>query len=396
MFSDLAADQRPQNRGSATKRRVRWMALRTVDRFRPRPRGTDQRGILLYAQNALMADYLLMAWDALSPTGSVRGVITQFPGWNQTYSRRATDLGLGSTPMRRALTLRSWDLVILADHAPMTFPPSTRQLILPHGPGPSRCVRAGSYYYDRARCFWPNGNLVYQLMLDTSYLARDAAAQWVPEYADRIRIVGDLRADRLFQLRTGAQDRAAELGWGARQIVAVMSTWGQHGLMQAHSEWLLPALMERVHGGDLSLVITMHQQLWDGRDSEAGRWASMVADLEGPFVRVIHPGESLETSLSMADIAISDHTSLAMTATVLDIPIVPVRVDLAVLGEGTFARSLQQTRRAISSETELNDALAGPSRYRIDGLPRVIDHVGESREKTRAAILEALGVEVSS
>lgn len=349
------------------------------------------RRVLLAASNPLMADYVMRAWGCIHGLPNITGSMTIFPAVQDEHRRRAASAELSWITLSRARR-QHWDVLILADHMPLVFGASLPKVIVPHGPGPSRLVRGGSYYYDRTRVFLPDGRCVYTYMLDTSRFAADRAMEWVPEYADRIAVVGDLRADEILAARQTREAIRARLGVGSRKLVVLMSTWGDAGLVHRYGAELLPACRRISEEGDFAFAITMHNNLWHGRSGAVSPWADLVRSHRSRHVHLIEPGEDFAPYLAASDAAVTDHTSLAMLYSILKQPMIPVAVPVDLLVEGTFSRWLQQNRRPLRTAGGLLSALSRLDEYAIEDAPVVVDHPGEARARTRSVLESVLNL----
>ncbi len=352
-------------------------------------RSGDRKRVLLAASNVLMAGYVVRLWRTIADLDGVDAWMTHHRGVEaiSTSGERIVDV----LPLWRA-RVRRWDLILMADHMPLDFPRSIPKVIVPHGPGPSRVVRGGSYYYDRERVFWPDGEPVYRFMFDTSESAKARALTWVPEYGDRIVVVGDMHADELVAAGQRADQTRRLMGIGERTLVGVMSTWGPHGLMSTLGEPLIREIQRLVEEADFAFVLTMHQNMWDASRCGTSRWADLLDDAESEFIRVLRPGEGNAVLLGACHMALSDHTSLAMTFSSLRRPIIPVAVPAEIVGEGTFAHWLLSNRKPVREMGELRGALAAANTmYALDGAPIVVDHLGQSAALVRDALGRALG-----
>ena len=79
----------------------------------------------------------------------------------------------------------------------------------------------------------------------------------------------------------------------------------------------------------------MHPRLWE-EGLSGPRWGKQVLSLESPSVHVVRPDENWVPALSEADVALTDHTSLAGLFSVLQRPLIPVHVPSELLVDGTF------------------------------------------------------------
>lgn len=386
---------RSRKGASTAKRALRWQALRLLDVWRRvrhtiRPRKRSAR-ILLVASNGLMADYVLRVWDCISDLPGVRAYLTRFRGATQGHDQLRQRLGVRWS-MSGVSQLLDWDMLILADHAPLSYPPSIPRVIVAHGVARSRLVREGSYYYDRHRVFWPDGRPVYDVMFEASNKAREWALTAVPEYSSRIRVVGDLRVDELLTHDRVRDEVRARLGWTDRCVVAVMSTWSARALIPTQGEALLTVLSQLVDTGRYAVVLTMHPNLWAERRAGSQGWRQLVQSKAGEHFRVLQPDEDWASWLPLTDLAVTDHTSLAAAYSVLRRPMIPVDAPLDAVGEGTFARWLLETRARFSDPAELPTLLehAHVTHANWRGIPAIVDYPGEARPRTRRVLLDVL------
>jgi hypothetical protein len=383
--------------GHQSKRAFRRAVAYALDwQVRTRPRAQKGPGpqVLLAGSNHLMIDYLLDVWQCIRDIDGVSGTITCVKRLSPGQEQAARESGLSVLPLWRA-QLRGWTLIVLSDHMPWRFAKSIPKVRVRHGgPGDRSNSRAqgGNYFYDRKRVLWPDGTPVYQRMLEGNETQAELGRRLVPEYADRITVIGDLRADDLV---AGAAQRPAlrrRLGVDAFFTLAVMSTWGPHALIPRHGHWLLPALRTAIDTEDYAVILTMHPNLWATKDPD---FAALVKSHAGERFHVVEAGAELGDYLPAADAIITDHTSLAVTCSVLGRPMIPISVSDEVLGENTFARRLVLEYPTVGSAAQLADALrqvrTGEVSYHM---APGIDYVGYSRQRLRDAIaaeLEACG-----
>jgi hypothetical protein len=388
------------NLGTLRPRVGRWIRLRSLQlidvAFRMRGRGRTQH-VLVECDNSLMAAYAMRLYATIAGRDTLRGRITAFAGRTERHEARAAELGLEwISPL--AARFRPWDLVVMANHVPLRYARSIPKVVVSHGPDHNRDirrsgalttgapqVRTGSYFYDRQRILWPDGQPVYSLMLESSERSAAEGVRLVPELAGRIEVIGDLLADDLVARHLASRPTAGADG-SAPTRVAVMSTWGPNGLVEKHSSWVFPLVRELAASGEFTFVITMHNNLWDAERSGTTVWREELLSLAGPGVRVVRPDEDWSELLPQTDVAIGDHTSLSATYSSLGQPMIPVAVPHELLNPGTFCAWWYEHRAEVSSAEELRAALHRLDHYTLDGAPQVIDHVGESQERARAAL----------
>lgn len=383
----------PSYRARQTVRVKRWAAwrlLRAADRLAARQSSTSDQ-VLLVAQNRLMADYVLRLWRCVADLHNGGVALTAYEGLAEDERATLETDGIAVVTPRWAQR-RRWRALLLADHAPLQYLPSIPRVIVAHGVARARHVREGSYYYDGPRLFWPDGRPVYGVMLDASQASVDWARRRFPEYADRIVVTGDLRVDELLDQAAGADRRRRSLGWEGRTVVGILSTWSAGALVPSVGDWLVEHMRRLVDTGRYAAVFTMHPNLWNPSRCGTERWVRLLDGAAGEGVYVVRPEEDWAPALAMADCVVTDHTSLAATWSVLRRPIIPIEVPPHLVGEGTFARWLLNSRRPIRDADDLDCALADLTPYaNFAGAPPIVDHVGEAAAHTRAALAPFVG-----
>ena len=181
----------------------------------------------------------------------------------------------------------------------------------------------GSYYYDRDRVFWPDGGLVYSAMLDTSRSAVQPALTWVPEYAGRLHVAGDLRADDLLRHKASREAVRQRLGvetaplWrSCRPGEPAMPFRTSGGSCYPNVLGFRPAVIMPLCSPCTGICgIPLGPARANGET-----WRCPVA---APGFFVIGAEDDWAELLAATDLAISDHTSLSMLYSVLGRPIIP-------------------------------------------------------------------------
>jgi CDP-Glycerol:Poly(glycerophosphate) glycerophosphotransferase len=380
---------------TATKRLLRWRALQFWDATTRAKRSmrvsSRSTRVLLVARNGLMAEYVLRVWACMEERRTLGAYLTRFRGATKRHEDLRKKLKVRWIPWRLS-QLRDWDMLVLADHVPLSYPPSIPRVIVAHGVARSRLVGNGSYYYDKRHIYWPDGRPVYDVMFEASHQAREWAVNSVPDYSSRIHVVGDLRIDDLLAIDRLRDDSRARLGWANRRVVAIMSTWSTGGLIPTLGKELLMELDQLVRGPQYSVILTMHPNLWDKRRSGTDRWRQLVEPHEGDHFRVLRPDEDWALWLPLSDVAVTDHTSLAAAYSVLQRPMIPIHVPSSLIGQETFAQWLLATRESLSHPRQLKELLehADETHSSRQNMPAVVDFPGEAGNRTRRVLLDVV------
>jgi hypothetical protein len=280
-----------------------------------------------------------------------------------------------------------WDLVVVANHAPLVFPRRTSMLGVLHGIVRSRPVAEGSYWYAPSKMLDAHGEPVFASLLDASDVSMHEGERFVPQLAGRIRVVGDLRADDVL---------AAASHGPPREQALVMSTWGPEALVPRHLEALAPALATAADALGLAVVVTSHPNLWAPQPHRRQRdHSSDLLHLRDLGFTVLLPDEDWAPSLASSRVVICDHTSLAANFALLDRAILPVEIPATMIGDETFTASLYAHVEPWAPDQDLGERLRDVLRA---GLPPAVhraatdrcDHRGHAGEQVVAAFAELL------
>ena len=367
----------------------RWLRLRQGLRglsarwhrmfLRRHRRGSASPRVLFYAADDLSDQYIRRVGRAVVAVAHDPWFATRHPDEPVDWHPRRTSV--------RWAPYRWWDLVVVANHAPLVFPRGTPMLGVLHGIVRSRPVAEGSYWYAPSRMLDAHGEPVFARLLDASDVSRLEGERFVPQLAGRIRVVGDLRADDVL---------AAASHSPPREQVVVMSTWGPEALVPRHLEALAPALAAAAETLGLRVVVTSHPNLWRPQPHRRQRDHSPdLLGLRDLGFTVLPPDEDWAPWLASSRAAICDHTSLAANFALLDRPILPVEIPAAMIGSETFTASLYDHVEPWVPDQDLGERLR---ELLAAGLPPAVhraaadrcDHRGQAAEQVVAAFAELL------
>lgn len=352
------------------------LALRRVRGGRPR--------LLLVGSSKLSTEYVTEAGRVLA---------REFDAdiWLAT---RGDDVARDHRTFRTTGLTRSawlwWDCALFADHVPLFYSRSVPSVEISHGLVRSRNVREGSYRYDRGRAL-RLGKPVYSLLIDASEHEREFGERLIPELAGRIRVVGDIRTDRMLA-------RASAIGLERRHLV-MMSTWGEHSLMTRHGSDALSALDQLVSRREWTATVTTHPRLWKQTDL---RWQALLAELASrPGVEVLEPGADWTDALAAASVCVSDHTSLVGAYALLGRPIVLAPIPPGLLASGTLTELLYQCCPIVQDWCELESVLEAALAAGLPSLARefassFVSYPGEAAARLCACVAELVPELVST
>jgi hypothetical protein len=331
------------------RRLARTGAARADGALRRRRAPASPR-VLFYAADELSDHYLRRVGTAVAQVPHEPWFATVGGAGPGAWDARPTSL--------RLAPYRAWDLVVVANHVPLVFPPGTPMLGVLHGIVRSRPVAQGSYWYAPAKMLDGQGDPVFTRLFDASELSRQEGERFVPELRGRIRVVGDLRADDVL---------VAAAASPPRQQVLVMSTWGPEALVPRHLAALAPALASAAAELGLEVVVTSHPNLWQPQPHRHQRDHSPdLLALRDLGFTVLEPDADWAPWLASSRLVLCDHTSLAANFALLDRPILPVEVSDQMIGSETFTECLYQHVVPWTSSQDLVERIR---RALDEGLP---------------------------
>lgn len=366
-----------------------WIRL---DRVRRRRRET--RAVLLVAETPMMLDHALEGWQILGDLPHLQGHLV-VPRRFRDVARQAErdhHLVLHRSPL--LTRLRWWDLLITANHiAPYSaLVPSVR---LQHGmDGVGKVLHGQGFTYGPRRVIRKDGTPVYTRILESSEWVRRQVVHQLPELADTIVVVGNLTADRVRTLDADrAQLRARVPGGGP--VVAIMSTFGAHSLVETMGSLLFAELVRLRRQDRFRFVVLTHPNLWAVQRKLTTPWDERLLALEREGIVVARPGEDWRRYVALADVAVSDHTSVCIPYALLGRPLITVPVpDGVLLAESVVAQLHRNTPtlgQARNLEGALSDALGdGLGEHARAVAARAVSFPGEAADRIHRALVDLL------
>lgn len=279
--------------------------------------GRVQPALLLPIQTVVAARHLLPLARLADELGIVvRYTLSPKIGRTPAGARIRADFAAHAREASPAYAYaHRWQLIVVADHGHF------RPLLLTGSPvahighgNPSKLAAASDrlpWEYSRA----PrrrNGELAYCEMIEASVCIRDTLVAAEPALAGRIRLLGRLLDDEML---AAAADRArsrATLGLApGRPVLMVVSTIRADSLFGMYWDRLLPPL--RALADRYQVVLCAHP-------NEYETWKARLGT--DPALRFLDADRAAETVLAVADVLLTDFSSLCQKAALLDVPMV--------------------------------------------------------------------------
>lgn len=356
-----------------------WLYVRCTGWLAQALRGKRRgRRILLVCHNPVAADHLrpIVALLANRPSYHLYVCNDHFPAQEITKSRIKQRVAAKYMPVLLCL-LQHWDLVIYVNHAwgfGAWFAPFLHKVYINHGlyVGKINNSLGEDGVYGRHRTHRPHRGLMYERMLAASESERTAAINANPLLESVVRVAGSLMADAVLGRQVDRERirRALDIDPG-QPVIHVISTWGASSLA-ASSE---PLRRELTRMGLIrNVLLSVHPRFdkFGGtsftRGEMLGRWTDAGA-------RVDVDNEYWQDFLVGADLAISDHSSLALYHILLGHPLVLTPVSDANYVAGSPFQRLANLLPTLDEVSQLTLVLAKAQAIRCDEFSKLAEHL---------------------
>ncbi|MCM3921547.1 CDP-glycerol glycerophosphotransferase family protein [Frankia sp. AiPs1] len=369
------------------------------------------RDVVLVAHPRLSTSYVRAHYEILAADERLRFFITQAPDGMNAGVQDAIDHLVADSdhrvtpiPFERAVR-RDWDLALFGTHGSRErFGDDVPCIHIQHGIGAGKQVLDDDFTYGRLWAIRQDGprmgEPLYAAMLESSYTVRDRAVRRVPELADRIRVVGDVFADRLLEADSRRDEFRDLLGIRAEQTaVLFISTWGDHGLMGGDGGAGLPRLRAAAALGDrYATLLSMHPHLWHADGVDGPRlWRQRLNPLADSGLIVCGPDESWAPYLAAADVAIIDHSSLCLYYGILERPSIAVPVQGDQINPAAPIAALRAASPLLRDPADLratlHTALSTFDQRLVPGRDRIVAHPGASATRIAAVLYDILSLD---
>lgn len=334
--------------------------------WRARGARANRRTALLYAVNGLMLDHLLdfagafaedtrMGFVVAWPIGSPASVAAE-------VRRRSRREGMPCVPAWRALVRQRCDLIVVADPH---LSPHTQAWMLPHIPkvyighqiSRGKTIGAGGYRYNESVPA-SRGDELFACIFESSEANRQAAIQTNPALGQIVRTVGNLRADRLLTLAHRRAELRASRGLTDNEVVVfVQSTWNSASLMEAWGAGIVAEAEHLTADPGWRFIFSTHPNHWTGPWAAEHPWGQYLITHSSTSLRVVAPETGAEEDMVVSDVIVTDHTSQAVMASLLGVPMIFARTSEVPLVNGSPVWLLRETLPAITSPDQLRSGV---------------------------------------
>jgi hypothetical protein len=254
-------------------------------------------------------------------------IYTQVPDHlGNGVAQKLQQLEVRTIPWQEAVC-RTFDLTISASLHQMGEVGAVRRFTAPHGAGynklwPSWATDESGerqvYGLDRRSLLGEDNQPIFDAIVLPHHDHVATLTRQCPEAVAAAIIAGDPCYDRLCA-SLGAKDKyRSRLGVrDAQVLVAVSSTWGQRSLLGSQRDLLLRLTSELpvTH----RVIATLHPAVWSEHGSRQVR--TWLRDARAAGIDLIDAGEDWRALVAAADVMIADHSSLAVYASSVKVPL---------------------------------------------------------------------------
>ncbi len=136
-----------------------------------------------------------------------------------------------------------------------------------------------------------------------------------------------------------------------------MSTFGEFSLMETIGKKLIDQCRQLIKDNSYKFILTTHPHHWSGEYSKKKPYGKFLLQQEDKGFTVIRPDWDWAPYLIASDMAIADHTSLAIYFSLLQKPMLMVRVPGAALAEGAPSHELLAHLPCLRNTTDIKEEL---------------------------------------
>ncbi len=268
----------------------------------------------------------------------------------------AEELGYRYLPYVRARA-RWWDLIIFAEYRAVDrFHPDIRKVLVNHFLGGGKIISGKEYRFERDMSHW--GRPLFASIFEASAAERDRTVAAYPALAPYLCMVGDLRSDRMLELRTRREQIRSEMGFApADKVVLIQSTWGPQSIMERWGRELLSEAVRLLDEGKYKFIASTHPHHWHGPRAAQQPWGKYLAELKRPGLVVIKPGDDWGKFMVASDLAVTDNTSLSATYCQLHKPLAFIALPEDTVPPGSTVAQLYSISPHLESPAELESMI---------------------------------------
>jgi len=371
--------------------RLWWPILNMIRRDR-----TVKR-VLICANNRLMAEYANEAVQFVKHDRRVSTFMTgpEFRLFDKGWIGELAALLKHKYVSYFSARLRWWDLIVFADYqSAERFHPDTRKVLVNHFLGGGKIINGKEYRFNRRMTY--QGRPIFTSIFEASEVAAERAIASNPEVAPLLRIVGDLRSDRMLDLRDSRDKIRKEMGFReTSKVVLIQSTWGPLSIMERCGPEIMEHVVRLLDKGSYQFIVSTHPHHWHGPYAEKNPWGKYLVGLERPGLVVIKPEDDWSRAMIASDLVVTDNTSLSATYCQLQKPLIYIEMPDNSIPEASTVNRLYNISPHFKAPADLEKVIEDGLRdYPFDELHKIALEVnsypGEAAVRVRRELYRLL------
>ena len=353
----------------ALLRRLLWTAGGSI---------ANTEEILYVAKNRLSVLYVIENARLLSTRGNAKCAVTAPPWLRREMEKRAKHarVAIRFTPVYRAIFAK-WKAIVYTHHyLGFCFDRTIPNVYVSHGIETGKKTLYDTQYTYGFKGMRTPREPFYHAMIATHAAELEMVSREYPSYQGIVTTSTDAVLERLILMVAQKHSLKTRLGIADTKPVALfMSTWGHPSLMSSHGEELASEA-ERL-SEDVQLIFSVHPKLIGSR-----RTQSVLRTLKAKGAKVISPARSWVDYMAVADVAVSDITSMCLYSALLGIPLVFLGCSLDRLVPGGLVdeviRHSAQATNVRDLKARLRDVLDRPNREIATRIRSQFPHLGDA------------------
>jgi len=250
-----------------------------------------------------------------------------------------------------------WDLIIFAEYrAADRYHPDIPKVLVNHFLGGGKIISGKEYRFQRDLTH--HGRPLFASIFEASEAERDRAVASDPSLADKLRIVGDLRSDRMLELNASRRGIRHAMGFSeSDKVVLIQSTWGPQSIMERCGRELMAEAIRLLDEGKYKFILSTHPHHWHGPRAVQHPWGKFLLDHERLGLVVIRPSDDWARFMVASDLVVTDNTSLSATYCQLQKPFVFIEIPENTIPDGSTVHQLYSISPHFDSPAHLERAI---------------------------------------
>ena len=352
---------------------------------------SKRKKILLIAQNNIAADHIKYIYDLLFPFEKISIEVTT--DWVPPRKFNKYDIKK-IVPAKYVhifwALVRNWDLIVFTNHPfgfGIWFSPHIKKLYINHGihTGKINNDLGEDGVYGKSRVNRPFKKPYYSCMFASSEKEKSLAIKTNPLLKNTIKVTGFLKSD-LFSCRylNNKEKIRRKLGYESNEkIIHIISTWGEDSLYKQLGDKFLRKAVNLQE--TYKCIFSLHPRYDEFNKTSSEKRESILTKYERLGMRV-NRGLDWEDYVAVADIAISDHSSMCLYHLLLNHPILLTNVPQSgYLTDGLYARLKKHAytlKNNESLEKQIEPLFADNLRINYTEIKKqMLQHQGEAAQR---------------